>query len=151
MFKDLLKTELLLKNVFTKEEWDDIEQKIHFRFAQDMYLEERKWFEMTRDRLDLAKDIEQYVGKYYSNEFVRKEILRQTDEDMKEQDKLIKDEESEDQYASDGDFDDGGEVAPGSKTPIGQPIPNTSKDVESGGSEESESSIENIKIAISKE
>ena len=152
MFKDLLKTELLLKNVFTLEEWNAIEQKIHFRYAQDMYLEERKWFEMTRDRLDLAKDIEQYVGKYYSNDFVRKEILRQTEEEIEEQDKLIKDEESEEQYSDIGqDGVDDSEVTPGSQTPIGQPIPNTSNDVESSDSEESESNIGNIKIAISKE
>lgn len=152
MFKDLLKTELLLKNVFTLEEWNAIEQKIYFRYAQDMYLEERKWFEMTRDRLDLAKDIEQYVGKYYSNDFVRKEILRQTEEEMEEQDKLIKDEESEEQYSGIGqDGVDDSEVTPGSQTPIGQPIPNTSNDVESGDSDSSESDIGNIKIAISKE
>ena len=153
MFKDLLKTELILKNIFTAEEWAKIENKIHFKYAQDMYLEERKWFEMTRDRLDLAKDIEQYVGKYYSNDFVRTEILQQTEEDVREQDKLIKDEEKISQYSDDPNnpdmADDG--VTPGSNVPIGQPIPNTSKDVESSGSDDSESNVENIKIAISKE
>lgn len=83
MFKDLLKTDLILTNILTAQEWDEIEQEIEFIYAQDMYIEERKFFEMTRDRIELAKDLEPFIGKYVSHDYVRSEILRQTDEDKK--------------------------------------------------------------------
>lgn len=96
MFLDLLKTELILTKVITPKEWDDLEQKIEFRYALDMYIEETKQSEMLRDRLELVRDIEPYIGKYVSNEYVRSTILKQTEQDIEQQDKLI-DEESKDE------------------------------------------------------
>lgn len=150
MFRDLLKTDLILQNVFTIDEWREIENKVEFKFAQDMYLEERKWFEMTRDRLELAKDLEQYIGKYYSNDFVRKEILKQSEEEIEEQDKLIEEEKDNDQFKDEEDLEneeavDGSE---GSQVPIGQPIPGTEKNPPADGGEE-ETQLGTIKLAIS--
>jgi hypothetical protein len=98
MFRDLLRTELILCNVIKDDEWNDIENKISFKYAQDMYLEERKFFEMMRDRIELAKDMEQYVGKYYSHNFIRSKILQQTDLDVKEEDDMITKEVSNKQF-----------------------------------------------------
>lgn len=88
-FKDLLRTELILSKVISESEWDIIENGIRFIYAQDMYIEERKYFEMTRDRIELAKDLDQYVGKYFSHTYIRKNILRQTDEEITQLDKDI--------------------------------------------------------------
>lgn len=98
MFRDLLRSELILTKVITDEEWKEIDNKIKFIYAQDMYLEERKHFEMTRDRLELVKDMQEHIGRYYSNAYIRSEILRQTEEEQEEQDKQIKEEESNKQY-----------------------------------------------------
>ena len=98
MFKDILRTDLVLTGILTAEEFSNIEGKLKFVYAQDMYLEERKFFEMTRDRLDLANEMMPYVGRFYSNEFIRKEILRQTDVIIEEIDKQIGKEKSVDQY-----------------------------------------------------
>jgi hypothetical protein len=101
VFKDLLRTELVLTNVIKDDEWDEVNQRIKFIYAQDMYLEERKYFEMMRDRLDLLKDVEPYLGKYFSHEWARTTILRQSDEDMSAEDKIINKELSIKQYQPD--------------------------------------------------
>lgn len=98
MLRDILRTDLILTGIITDKDWPAIEQKLKFVYAQDMYLEERKYFEMQRDRISLADDMIPYVGKYYSNDYLRRNILRQTDEEIAENDKLIKAEVSMPQY-----------------------------------------------------
>lgn len=95
---DILRTDLVLTNILTAAEFQEIEDKIKFKYAQDMYLEERKFFEMTRDRLELAGEMMQYVGRFYSNEYVRTQILHQSDEEIEEIDKQIEDEKDNPQY-----------------------------------------------------
>lgn len=97
-FRDLLRTELILTNVIKDTEWEELDANLKFVYAQDMYLEERKYFEMMRDRLDLAKEMQDFTGKYFSHDWVRTEVFRQTDEDVKEQDKLINSEKNVPQF-----------------------------------------------------
>lgn len=103
MFKDLLRTELVLSNIIKENEWAAIDSGIKFIYAQDMYLEERKFFEMTRDRIELAKDMSDYVGKYYSHNHIRTKILRQTEEEIDELDKEIGEELTNKQFAPEDD------------------------------------------------
>lgn len=110
MLRDLLRTELVLTNIIKDTEWSSIEQDLKFVYAQDMYLEERKEFEMMRDRLALAEEMIPYVGRYYSNEFVRTKILRQTDEEIAENDKAIKAEKTIPQYQTPIEIDDGNQT-----------------------------------------
>jgi hypothetical protein len=98
MFLDLLRTELVLTKVITAAEWKEIEHSIKFIYAQDLYLEERKAFEMMRDRLDLANEFKEYVGRYVSNKYIRANILQQTDEEQAEMDKEIAEEKTMEQY-----------------------------------------------------
>lgn len=105
MFKDLLKTELILSNIIKESEWAVIDNNIKFIYAQDMYLEERKFFEMTRDRIELAKDMTDYTGRYFSNNYIRTKILRQTEEDIKENDDEIAAEVKIKQFNTDDEED----------------------------------------------
>lgn len=105
IFRDLLRTELVLSNIIKDTEWAELENKIKFIYAQDMYLEERKYFEMMRDRIDLANEMKEYVGKYYSHDFIRSEILRQTDSDKELNDKKIGEELSNTQFQPKEDDD----------------------------------------------
>jgi len=89
MFQDLLKTQLLLKNVCTPEDWEKMSDHIQYDFLYDNHFAELKEAELTTERLNLAALAEPYVGKYYSNDFVRRKILRQTDIEIEEQDALI--------------------------------------------------------------
>ncbi|AND75034.1 hypothetical protein pf16_111 [Pseudomonas phage pf16] len=109
MLRDLLRTELILTNIIKDTEWPAIEQNLKFVYAQDMYLEERKEFEMMRDRISLAEEMAPYIGRYYSNEYIRTKILRQTDEEIAENDKAIKAEKSVPQYQPPVD-DDGNPI-----------------------------------------
>lgn len=103
MFLDLLKTELILCKIIGSDEWEQIKNKIRFIYAQDMYLEEQKKFEMLRDRLELVEQMAPYIGKYFSNEYIRKEILKQSDDDIKTEDNLINKEKTNKQYQPDED------------------------------------------------
>lgn len=98
MFVDILRTDLILTNILTAQEFSEIEDQLKFIYAQDMYLEERKFFEMTRDRITLADEMKEYVGKYFSHEYIRKNILRQSDTDIEENDKEIGEEKSNPQF-----------------------------------------------------
>ena len=98
LFLDLLKTDLILTNTITAKEWDAIEQKIRFKYALDMYLEEMKQSEMLRDRLDLVREYEPHIGKYISHDTVRKQLLKQSEQDIEYEDKMIAEEMANKQF-----------------------------------------------------
>lgn len=98
ILRDLLRTELILSKVISESDWEELEQSIKFIYAQDMYIEERKYFEMMRDRIELAKDLEGMTGKYFSHDYIRRKILRQTDEEISDEDKLIAQEKTNEQF-----------------------------------------------------
>ena len=89
MFNDMLKTQLILKNVITPEDWEVMSEHIQYDFLYDNHFSELKEAELMNERLSLAATAEPYVGKYYSQDYVRRKILRQTDMEIIEQDKLI--------------------------------------------------------------
>ena len=92
MFNDMLKTQLILKNVVTPEDWEKMEDHIQYDFLYDNQFAELKETEMIQGRLGNLAQIEPYIGKFYSTEFVRKRILRQTDQEIEEIDMQIEDE-----------------------------------------------------------
>jgi hypothetical protein len=92
MFNDMLRTQLLLKNVVSPEDWEIMEDHIQYDFLYDNQFAELKESEMLTNRLTLATTVEPYVGKYYSTEYVRKKILRQTDSEIIDIDRQIEDE-----------------------------------------------------------
>jgi len=89
MFSDMLKTQCLLKNLVSPEDWASMEEHIQYDFLYDNHFSELKEAELMTERLNIAATAEPYVGKYYSQDYVRRKFLRQTDEEIIEQDKLI--------------------------------------------------------------
>jgi hypothetical protein len=104
VFTDILKTHLVLKEIVTGEEFDKFKDFIQYEFATDNHFTELKEAEILRERLDTLGGIADYIGKYYSNEYVRKYVLRQTEEDIKIIDQQIQDEGGGEE---DGEDDDG--------------------------------------------
>ncbi len=108
LFGEILEKQLILKNVITSEEWSAIKDKVHYKFEKDHYYSEFKHQETLTQRVDLARNMEDYVGNYYSREFFRKNVLRQSDEDIKKEDEQIKKEkdggEFEGDMTVDGDY-----------------------------------------------
>ena len=92
MFSDMLRTQLILKNIVTPEDWDKMEDHIQYDFLYDNQFAELKESELLEGRLGNLAAIEPYIGKYYSTEYVRRKILRQTDSEIIEIDGQIDDE-----------------------------------------------------------
>ena len=90
LFHDILKTQLILKNVCTPEEWEYMSDHIQYDFLYDNHFAELKDAELMQERLGLVQTADAYIGKYYSVDFIRRKILRQTDDEIIEQNKLIK-------------------------------------------------------------
>jgi len=89
LFNDMLKTQLLLKNIITPEDWDMMEEHIQYDFLYDNHFSELKEAELMTERLNLLATAEPYIGKYYSQNYVRRNILRQTDQEIIEEDEQI--------------------------------------------------------------
>ena len=92
MFNDMLRTQLLLKNIVTPEDWESMSEHIQYDFLYDNHFSELKDAELMTERLNLVQTAEPYIGKYYSQDYVRRKILRQTDMEIIEQNKLIEEE-----------------------------------------------------------
>ena len=92
MFNDMLRTQLILKNICTPEDWETMKDHIQYDFLYDNQFAELKEKELVEGRLGLLAQIEPYIGKFYSTEYVRKRILRQTDAEIIELDEQIEDE-----------------------------------------------------------
>ena len=101
LFADMLKTQLVLKGVIAVEEWDMFKEHIQFDFLQDGHFTELKNAEILRERLDMLGQIESYVGQYFSKEYVRKHVLRMSDEEIEEIENQIKDESGGDMGGDD--------------------------------------------------
>jgi hypothetical protein len=92
LFMRVLERQLILKRIITPEDWDLIKNKIKFKFAQDNYYAELKETEVLRDRMAMLRDMNDYIGRFYSNEWVRRNVLKQSDEEMQEIDQQIEQE-----------------------------------------------------------
>ena len=89
IFHDTLKTQLILKGVIAPEDWDDMAEHIQYDFLHDNHFNELKELEMETSRVALLTQMDAFVGKYYSVDYIRREILGHKDEVIKEQDKQM--------------------------------------------------------------
>lgn len=89
IFHDTLKTQLILKGVIAPEDWDDMQEHIQYDYLHDNHFNELKELEMETQRIGLVTQMDAFVGKYYSVDYIRRTILGHKDEEIKEQDKLM--------------------------------------------------------------
>ena len=89
LFLETLKRQLILKGIISHDDWAMLKDDIIVVYAKDNYFEELKVSEIFNERIAVANAIEPYIGKYFSNEYVRKNIFKQTQEEMDKQDALI--------------------------------------------------------------
>lgn len=122
LFYQLLSTQLILKNIVSPEEWESIRYHIRFDFIRDNHFTELKEAEIIRERLMTLRDIDDYTGRYFSKEWIMKNVLRQSDSEIDnmrkqiEEEKRKEDEEDDefrDQYGmGNNTFDFGGPQRP---------------------------------------
>ena len=90
LFNDLLRTQLILKGIISEEDWVEVRDNLQYDFLQDGHFAELKQTEMLRERLALANEMRDYIGKFFSVEYVRKSVLKQNDREIEDMDKQIK-------------------------------------------------------------
>jgi hypothetical protein len=90
LFHDILKTQLILKGVIAPEDWDDMEEHIQYDFLFDNHFNELKEQEMMMQRITLVTQMDPFVGKYFSTEYIRRQVLMQTEKEYKEIDKQMR-------------------------------------------------------------
>jgi len=90
LFNDILKTQLILKGIITPEDWDDMEDHIQYDFLFDNHFNELKNVELMKERMGLITQMDPFVGKYFSLEYLRRHILMQTETEYKDIDKQMR-------------------------------------------------------------
>ena len=137
LLHDLLKTQLILKGVISLEEWDDMSEHIQYDFIADNYFSELKEKEMLTERLNLVTAMDPFAGRYFSLEYIRRQVLRHTDAEMKEIDKQMQKE------IEDGKLPDPASIDPAT----GMPLEDPAAMGEEGMEEEAEITLDNVEPA----
>ena len=90
LFNDLLRTQLILKGIINEDDWFNVSDSLNYDFIQDGHFAELKNTEMARERLQLANEMREYIGKFYSIKHIRKNVLKQNDREIEDMDNQIK-------------------------------------------------------------
>ena len=89
LFTQILEKQLILKGIMTPEEFAELKPSIRYDYIKDNYFTELKEAEIARERLTTLREVDEHIGTYYSREWVRKNVLRMTDDDIKDMEKQI--------------------------------------------------------------
>jgi hypothetical protein len=111
LFDDILGKQLQLKGILSKDDWNVVKTLVEYNFRQDSHFAELKQIEIMRERVETAQNMDDYVGQYYSKSWLRKNVLMQTEEEIRQIDKEVEEEEAvgeeDEEGANDfGDDDD---------------------------------------------
>lgn len=98
LFEELLSRHVVLKGIMSLEEWDEYKSNIHFDFREDNFFSEALESEILQTRMNNLQLVDSYVGRFYSEEWVQKNILKMSDDEIKYEQKKIKEEGSDDEY-----------------------------------------------------
>ena len=105
MFIDILRAQLALKGVLPIEEWEFEKENIRFDFQKDSHFVELKDAEIQRERITTLRELDEFVGKYFSQQWVRKNVLRQSEEEIEMIDGQIEDEKDNEDGEGEDSFD----------------------------------------------
>jgi hypothetical protein len=94
LFDKVLETQLLLKGVCNRKEWQQMKEEISYDFLSDVHFAELKDTEIMKERLALLGEIDQYVGKYFSVNYIRTKVLRQTEDDIEQMDEEMEEDKA---------------------------------------------------------
>lgn len=148
IFDQFLKTQLVMKKIITEADWEKIKDDIRYDFLEDFYITEQKELELMEQRINVVDRMREIIGKYYSHDYVRKFILHMTEEQIKEEDKKIKEEKNNPQFQDQdemgggfggggfGGGDDGGGFEP--PEPDDEPEVDVTQREPDGGGEDNE-------------
>ena len=104
LFDEIMERQLTLKGILSRSDWKKIRNEVFYQFESDSHFAEVKHNELMQDRLNILRDLQDYVGKYYSHEFVRKNILRQTDDEILSNDQQMQKEIEDPRFSGEDDM-----------------------------------------------
>lgn len=119
LFSKILEKQLILKGIITSEDWAEFKANFKYEYSEDNHFAELKNTEILRDRISMLRDVDDYAGKYYSHEWIRRNVLYQTEADMKEIDEQIAEEQDNPQYNPEPPMGPDGQPIPGDEAPPG--------------------------------
>jgi hypothetical protein len=128
VFLGILKKQLMLKGIITEQDWEEWKDNIYVDFVKDNHFTELKEMEILRERIGIMNEITQFVGEYYSKEWVMRNVLRMSDDDLEAMKKEI-DQETKDGEIEDKDDEEQQEPAAPKPVPV-QVVPDEPKDEE---------------------
>jgi hypothetical protein len=105
MFMDILRAQLALKGVLPIEEWEYEKENIRFDYQKDSHFVELKDAEIQRERVTTLRELDEFVGKYFSQQWVRKNVLRQSEEEIEMIDGQIENEKENEDGEGEDSFD----------------------------------------------
>jgi hypothetical protein len=121
LFDGALKVQLSLKGICTTEEWDEFKETIWYDFKKDNNFAEMREAELLRERLNLVATVDPYIGKYFSLEWVKKNVLQQSDDEIEDMRKQIDEEQKLFPDLAQPSGPNGQPVPPGQEQPA--PVP----------------------------
>ncbi len=104
MFDEMMERQLTLKGIMSKDDWKNIKNEIFYEFENDSHFAEIKNSELMQDRLNILRDMQDYAGKYWSHEYIRKHILMMTDDEVKTNDEQIQKEIDDPRFSGEEDM-----------------------------------------------
>lgn len=128
LFLKVLERQLVLKGIITPDEWEEFKEVIRFKYATDNYYAELKETEILRERVNMLSDVNDFVGLYWSHDWVRRNILKQSDEEIEEQNEKMQEESEDPRYNPP-------EPEPESEPPAPAPAPTVNVKIDGKSSE----------------
>ena len=99
LFDEMMERQLILRGIMSKEDWKNIKNEIYYEFENDSHFVEIKQNELMQDRLNILRDLQEYAGKYWSHEYIRKHVLMMTDDEIKTNDEQIQKETDDPRFS----------------------------------------------------
>jgi hypothetical protein len=119
LFYNVLKTQLILKKIITPDDWEEIKDKIYFDYLKDNYFSELKENELTLERANVLNLLQPYIGKFYSEEWVKKNILGQNEIEIEAMQQQMEKEKKEMEKEMAANLPPGGDEMNGDMPPNG--------------------------------
>jgi hypothetical protein len=94
LFIDMLRTQIILKGIITPQDWQGIKENLNVDYIEDNYFSELKDFEILKERIATVDQLGDKIGKYYSEKWVRSNVLNQSDEEIHQMDEEIAEEKA---------------------------------------------------------
>lgn len=135
LFMNILRKQLLLKGIITEQDWEEWKDDIYVDFMKDNYFTELKEMEILRERVGLMNEVTQYVGEYFSKDWVMRNVLQLSEDDMKDMKKDIAKEISDDEIVdrtpgAEDEKEEPAPKAPAPTAPVAAPKAPVKKDID---------------------